>query len=292
MRTVLTSLYLAIGLLCSSAPVLGEEVKQFPECSREPTQSDISAAKAAFQAGNASFDEADYPRAILYWEDAYRRDCTAHALLLNLARAYELNGQKQQAVVALETFLARQPDTTQKDQISRRVDVLNKQIEAERQNAAEGPSANTAAPATVNSEPASPSPGPVAAEQPAAAPGSGQRSIVPLIVAGAGVLVAGIGTWQYFDAKADVDDWKVTCGGTKRCPPALVDDANAASDRQQLWGGIALVGVGAIAGGLVWYFVQPTTPAAAARALPPRVQGHVSPTFGRGFGGVTVSGAF
>src|SRR5262245_50497185 len=78
-----------------------EKTKEYPDCKRKPTEADGSAAKGAFQAGKVSFDEADYSRAIEYWEDAFRRDCTANGLLQNLARAYELNGQKRQAVIAL-----------------------------------------------------------------------------------------------------------------------------------------------------------------------------------------------
>src|SRR5688500_20314045 len=91
-------------------------------CTEEPQENNITAAKGAYQAGKASYKEADYERAITYWEDAYRRDCTAHALLLNLARAYELHGQKHQAVIALETYLIRKPDAPQRGQIERRIE--------------------------------------------------------------------------------------------------------------------------------------------------------------------------
>src|ERR1700761_8957689 len=109
-----------------------DEPKPYPECMKTPTDAETAAAKGAYQAGNASFDEADYPRAITYWEDAYRRDCTANLLLKNLARAYELYGQKRQAVVALETFLVREPTSGDKDQIQRRIEVLKKQIADEK----------------------------------------------------------------------------------------------------------------------------------------------------------------
>src|SRR6476659_9216277 len=131
MRLHLSGL-LALGLLAlSSLGAAAEETHPYVDCTHEASEADVTAAKAAFQAGNVSFNEADYPRAILYWEDAFRRDCSAHPLLLNLARAYELNGQKQQAVIALETFLQREPNTTERAQIQRRIEVLKKQIETE-----------------------------------------------------------------------------------------------------------------------------------------------------------------
>src|SRR5450432_1648260 len=130
MRKHLCALWL-VGSAAMFVPALAhaeDEPKPYPECTKAPTDSETAAAKGAYQAGNASFDEADYPRAITYWEDAYRRDCTANLLLKNLARAYELYGQKRQAVVALETYLVREPTTGDKEQIQRRIEVLKKQI--------------------------------------------------------------------------------------------------------------------------------------------------------------------
>src|SRR6478609_6755436 len=124
-----------IGGAVAAVPALAhaeDEPKAYPECVKTPTDAETAAAKGAYQAGNASFDEADYPRAITYWEDAYRRDCTANLLLKNLARAYELYSQKRQAVVALETFLVREPNAADKEQIQRRIEVLKKQIAAEK----------------------------------------------------------------------------------------------------------------------------------------------------------------
>ena len=113
-----------------------DEPKPYPECAKAPSEVETAAAKGAYQAGNASFDEADYPRAITYWEDAYRRDCTANLLLKNLARAYELYGQKRQAVVALETYLVREPSSSDKDQIQRRIEVLDRSRSVSRKGCA------------------------------------------------------------------------------------------------------------------------------------------------------------
>src|SRR5690349_6072662 len=131
MRLHLSGL-LALGVLALPGTALAEESHTYASCTHEASDADLTAAKAAFQAGNVSFNEADYPRAILYWEDAFRRDCTAHPLLLNLARAYELNGAKAQAVISLETFLEREPNSPERAQIQRRIEVLKKQIDAEK----------------------------------------------------------------------------------------------------------------------------------------------------------------
>lgn len=129
MRAFLCSAVVGVTVAWSPLAAAGESPPApYPECSRQPTDVEVSAAKGAFQAGQASFNEADYDRAITYWEDAYRRDCTAHALLLNLARAYELNNQEQHAVNSLETYLARNPSSPQRDQIARRIEVLKDKL--------------------------------------------------------------------------------------------------------------------------------------------------------------------
>ena len=72
----------------------------------------------------SAFNSADYAGAIGHWEHAYRLDCTAHALLLNLARAHELAGNPQAAAQALRTYLARVPQASSRAQIERRIQRL------------------------------------------------------------------------------------------------------------------------------------------------------------------------
>src|SRR4051812_26621932 len=180
----------ALSVLPARLAHAEDEPKAYPECTKTPTESETAAAKGAYQAGNASFDEADYPRAINYWEDAYRRDCTANLLLKNLARAYELYGQKRQAVVALETFLVREPNSGDKEQIQRRIEVLKKQIAAEKTAPVTPPvAAGAAAPVTTTQGTPEPAPSTEAR--------SGTRSPVPLFVAGGGGVVFLIGLGIY-----------------------------------------------------------------------------------------------
>jgi len=264
-----------------------DEPKAYPECIKTPTDNETSAAKGAYQAGNASFDEADYPRAITYWEDAYRRDCTANLLLKNLARAYELYGQKRQAVVALETFLVREPSSGDKEQIQRRIEVLKKQIAAEKTvPVATGTAqpALTAAPANDNPEP-QPAPD-------ADAHAGGKRSIAPLIVAGAGGVVLVVGAVLYAKGAKDVNRYESLCpehdcgNGTEATANASA--ANDARSKKTLGGVVAGVGAVALAGGLIWYFVQPRSAVTTGTLLKPRVSPAVTP----GFAGLALSGAF
>jgi hypothetical protein len=270
-----------IGGAVAVAPALAhaeEEPKAYPECIKVPTESETTAAKGLYQAGNTSFDEAVYPDAIRYWEDAYLRDCTANLLLKNLARAYELNGEKRHAVVALETFLVREPNTADKEQLQRRIEVLKKQI------AAEKPVPVAATPGPVAAQPAQP---PTPSPEP-----QGKRSIVPLIVAGAGGAVLIVGVAMYGTAAKDVSHYEDICPN-RDCGtgPGAADNREAANNARtrKIWGGVVTgVGAAALAGGLIWYFVQPHRAASSASLRKPLVTPEVSP----GFAGVALSGAF
>ncbi|HWA74409.1 MAG TPA: hypothetical protein VG937_18820 [Polyangiaceae bacterium] len=287
MRKPLASCVIVVSLL-ASAVAHAEDVKPYAPCSHEPSETDLTAAKGAFQAGNASFDEADYPRAIVYWEDAYRRDCTAHALLLNLARAYELNGNKPQAVVALQTYIARVPASPDKDKIQRRLDVIQKQIDAEKAQAA------APAPAAPAAAAAAPAPGPAPAVAAstggeAGAEPSGSRPILPLIVASAGAGIAVIGTVLYATARSDLSKAEDSCPN-RRCDanPTAAADGNDARKRVTLGGTLTVTGVLVAGGGLVWYFLSPkSAPAGAATSAR-----HLTPVAAPNFVGLNYSGAF
>ena len=274
-----------LGSAAVFAPALAhaeDEPKPYPECTKAPSDAETAAAKGAYQAGNASFDEADYPRAITYWEDAYRRDCTANLLLKNLARAYELYGQKRQAVVALETFLVREPASGDKDQIQRRIEVLKKQIAAEK-----------AAP-PVTTPPVTPVT-PVVTTPPPAEPAptahAGKRPIAPLIVAGAGGVALVVGVIVFASGAKDVNHYETLCPNHACTGPNKNTDsdaANKARTKEAVGGVIAGVGAAAVAGGLIWYFVQPRSAETTGSLLKPRV----SPAVSSGFTGVALSGAF
>jgi tetratricopeptide (TPR) repeat protein len=277
-----------MGLSLAPALASAEDApRQYPACDRTPTQGDVSAAKGAFDAGNGSFNEADYDRAITYWEDAYRRDCTAHPLLLNLARAYELNGLKQHAVVALQTFLARVPNSSEESQIKRRIEKLQEQIQSEAQTAPP-PAATTA---TTTTEPPPVSTTTAAAEQPPP-PSSGHRPITPLIVGGAGVVLTVVSGIIWIGANSDIKDFEVKCPG-RQCS-AENDSArasgNAAITRRDVSGALALVGIAAILGGGIWYGVS--KPTQSASTTPHGFTATVTPAFAPGYGGMAVAGAF
>lgn len=283
------------------APALAhaeDEPKPYPECTKAPSDSETAAAKGAFQAGNASFDEADYPRALTYWEDAYRRDCTANALLKNLARAYELYGQKRQAVVALETFLVREPASSEKEPIQRRIEQLKKQIAAEKAAAPPTGTPPPTPPAT-GAQPAPPAGGlPPPPPPPPDAEPNGKRPIAPLIVAGGGGLLLIVGVLVYAPAAKDVSNFEAQCPN-RTCDQAkhpnyqqLTNDANAARKKETTGGVLMGLGAVTVAGGLVWYFVSPRSGGSASASAGTLSKPHVDPAVAPGFAGIALSGAF
>ena len=293
--------FLVAGIIStSSAVAFGQSSKTtFPPCTTTATEADRKAAQGAFAAGQGSFNEADYSTAITYWRDAYRRDCSAHALLLNLGRAYELKGDRGDAVNALETYLQRKPDAADADQIRRRIENLKSQIAA-----AEKPAPAPALPPAAAAVPAPVVP-PPSASQPAAAPPppdtaeSGRsRSVLPLIVAGGGGVVAVVGAVVLAGGMKKVSEAEEVCPSHK-CPqdvPAneaadAIEKGNAGRDQQVVGGVLLGVGVAAVGGGLLWYFLSSPSSDAPAKALSPR-RPTATPAIGPGYAGISLSGSF
>lgn len=274
---------LVVALLVMPAVARAEEpTKTYPDCGREPTDAEVTAAKGAYDAGAASFNEADYTRAIDYWEDAYRRDCTANRLLLNLARAYELAGRKRQAVVALETFLAREPNSGEKDPINRRVDVLKKKIaEEDAATAALPPTATSTAPAAATT-----------ANEPEKEP-KAKRSVGPWIVIGVGGAASLVGIAGLVANKKKLDDATAQCDpGRTNCPENVAQDGNDARSAMQGSGVLLGVGLAAVAGGVVWAVLDGKRVAQANASATLSHRPALVPVVGPELAGLSWSGSF
>jgi len=289
----LKSLFAALALLLAPAIALAEEpTKGYPDCGREPTDAEVQAAKGAFQAGNASFNEADYARAIDYWEDAYRRDCTANPLLLNLARAYELAGRKRQAVLSLETFLAREPNSGEKEQINRRVEVLKKKIAEEDAAAAAAPPPNSG---ITTPPPTGPTTGPAPAPAPQV-----RRSPWPWVMIGVGGVATVVGAISYVNKGKELNDIVKKCDNpaTKNVVESrancfdpnntLAAQGNSARSAQNASGALVVVGGALIVGGVIWWYFDGKRASQAGSLEHPRVTPLVSPQLA----GLSLSGAF
>ncbi len=257
-----------------AAVVAGDTTEAYPICEGEPSPAQRQAAQGAFQAGSGSYQEGEYTKAVEYWRDAYRRDCTAHMLLLNLANAYERLGDRRAAVLALKTYLERQKDITDRPMLEKRIKNLEDQIAA-----AEAASAKpSAAP-----PPASSSPAPAPAPTQTATTTAG-KSITPWIVVGAGGILTVVGVLTYAGGKSKVDDAEAACPDRVCADPAIQNKGNDGREQMNLGGVLTGLGLAGVAGGLVWHFVfdKPGNPST----------GRLAPAVAPGYAGMSYGGTF
>jgi hypothetical protein len=297
MRAPLGSLLLLGMITLGAGEAFAADAKPapYPPCTTTPTVADQKGAKGAFDAGQASYLEADYGTAVTYWRDAYRRDCTAHAMLLNLARAYEAKGDRAEAVNALETYLQRKPDDPNADQFQRRIQNLKAQMAA----AAPPPPPAAAPPAApAPAQPVQLSPAPSVPAEPQPAP-SGKKAIGPIILASAGGVVAVVGVVIMVGGSKKIQDAEKVCPD-RQCPVVAANDPKADeiaqakekgnAGRADVTRGGVLTGVGVAMGlgGLIWYFAMPKASAEGPAANKTTFTPSVAP----GFAGALLSGTF
>jgi tetratricopeptide (TPR) repeat protein len=210
-------------------------------CSDAHSARDPEAAKVAFRAGQTAFSEGAYARAAEFWNQAYRDDCTAHALLLNLAMAEELLGRPAEAIHRLKLFNRRSPESPY-------VEANAKRIQRLEQMASEMSPARGLRPRTAETPVPRPAPAGVS---------------VPIVVSVAGGVVAVTGTALFVEGRLSAGSAGDRCGGARSscAEPSAVIDGERARARAQTGGWLAVGGVAAAAGGLVWDFLStPTEP--------------------------------
>lgn len=105
---------------------------------------DIAEAREHFRKGSNAFDLGHYQEAIKEYEAAYRIKDDA-ALLFNIGQAYRLQGDNQNAIRAYKSFLHRMPDASNRAEVERRIEELQKAIDQEGR-AKEGPPEGTLSP--------------------------------------------------------------------------------------------------------------------------------------------------
>lgn len=301
--------FAVFGAVALSVPALaqpaGTPLTVYPACTTQPSKDDSEVAHGAYIAGKRAFDENDYPTAIQYFKDAFRRDCTKYELLNIISRSYELKGDKPEAINALETYLKRAPagDPTI-ESIQKRLENLKAQAAAEA--SAKAPVTGSASAATTApSASASIAPPPPSAS---ASPPERGHTLPPYLVMAGGVVALGVGiplaivgAGNVSDANAQIAglncDANNVCQGNAQVSPLdagrkATDIANGARRTGQIEEGvgIALIGVGAAAviGGLVWHFVEPTGPASPQTGTNIGVRPDARP----GYAGLSIGGSF
>jgi hypothetical protein len=257
---------LALPALSAAQPTQAEPAPESPppatsaqsEACVAPNPEDTEAAKRAFRDGQNSFSEGDYSHAAELWRWAYERDCTAHALLLNLAMAEELLGRPDLATQSLSRFDRLVPDSPYVAANQKRIARLERAPVA------------SVRPRRELSKACPPVPAPLA---PPRAVTPALRSWLPLGVALGGATATLVGGAFYLEARSAASSAQDACGGhSGQCTDlGAVVDGERARARAQTAGWITGVGLATLVGGLVWYLATPreteTAPTAARRSL-------------------------
>ncbi len=266
----------------------------YPACTSKPTPQDSEAAHSAYNLGKRFFEESDYGSASHNFIDAFKLDCTKPELLLNIARANELLGNRPEAVHALETYLQRSPTMAPDDklQLQRRIDNLKAAIAA--QAAPPAPTV-VAPPPTPTAAPTTPPPPPPIVPPPVE---ERHHTLLPWIVTGVGAAAGIAGLVVYFVGKGDISSANTECGGS--ASSCTAKGANATDAQNKVNSGDSLetagsvvgyAGLGIAAAGILWHFLEPTGPTSTATVTDAPKTSFV-PVFGPGLAGASVVGRF
>jgi hypothetical protein len=250
-------------------------------------------ASDLYKTGKLAAENLEREKAILYYTDAYRADCTGHRVLLRIAEQWELIGNKAESLRYTEAYLDRaSPTDNERDTANVRRDRLKRELAAAppASSSAAPPVTATAAPsatATVTTTAtATATTAPTATDT--TAPPHG-HSVPPWIVTGIGGAALVTGGVLFIVGSGKISTADKSCDPTTRiCQPGTDAVSTGNSGRTLEGVGIATgaVGLAAIAGGLIWHFAENTAPSQ------PTTGTHVTPSVAPGYAGLSLGGTF
>jgi tetratricopeptide (TPR) repeat protein len=252
-----------------------------PAC--EPTavsKTDAARAHTVFLSGKQYLDESNYDKAIRYFLDAYAIDCSVHGILRAIASAYERKADKAAAIDALERYLERAPNASDREVVERRIKNLRDQLEHE------GPSA---APLVAAPTPHHQEPMPVVLASGFAPPASTKASpsptLAPWILGGLGGAAAVAGGVLAVVGASDVSSAASRCSSRVHCAPDVAEQGNWGRTLEQAAAVIVASGVAVLAASVLWRILD----ASRAEAAPSPAMVVVGP---HGYAGVAVDVTF
>jgi tetratricopeptide (TPR) repeat protein len=254
------------------------------------SKADVERAHTVFLSGKQFLEESNYEKAISYFKDAYSIDCSIHAILPIIATAYERKGDKGEAVHALEEYQRRAPNAPDHEVVERRIRNLKDQISRDQ---AATPPATTTTPAAPSSVPTvAPEPSATPTALPSAStgaevppPASAGPSAAPWVVVGIGGAAAVAGVVLYAVGAGDISTASGECPSRTCASSAEASQGNNGRTLEKVGVVVGSVGVGAVALGLVWHFIEkPGGSTSSASSLTPMVA--------PGYAGLALGGAF
>ncbi len=277
-------LVIGSGLLlavATSVPALAQTSgggAPYPAACTNVPPSESERAHVIYQAGKVQYDDKNYDAAIQQFRDAYVRDCSKHDLLIIISRAYELKGDRVEALKALELYLERVPSSPDAPTHRKGIEQLKRQIAA-----APPPTASSTAPA----------PAPTTSTAPPTE--VREHTAAPWIIVGLGGAAVVTGVILLVAAPKIPANCNSSNGSCKANPgestTQLDDDRSKAGSSVGLTtaGTFTLIGGGVVlAGGLLWHFLEPTGPVEKTGTIKPTVTPAVAP----GYAGMSFGGTF
>ncbi|HEY1956313.1 MAG TPA: hypothetical protein VGH28_11890 [Polyangiaceae bacterium] len=299
-RKPLLACLLGVALAVPALAQSGSSVTQYPGCPDPPPKlspAEVEAAHASYKVGVEAYNRGDYQKALDNFREAFRRDCSKVALLNFISRAYEGLGNKPEAIHALEVYLQRNPRAEDAEDIQTRIKNLKSQV-GSTSTATATVTATVTATATATETAA---PTATATVAPTATGEVRTHGAAPWVVVGVGAAAAIAGGVMIAVGQGKLDDAHANCTvnvadpSHPNCPtlPGIndIDQSNKQRTDWQSQGNVvrgvgiavAAVGVAAIAGGIIWHFVEPTGPKTSASLVP---------VFAPGYAGLSMSGQF
>jgi hypothetical protein len=246
-------------------------------------------ASDLYKTGKIAAENLEREKAIFYYVDAYRADCTGHAVLLKVAELWELKGNKAEALRYTQAFLDRaKPDDPNRESATVRRDRLKRDVAAA---AAASATVTTTATTTATTQPTATSTAPTATTTATTAPTSTtpprqqSHTILPWVATGVGGAAAIVGGVFFVIGAGQVSDAEASCPGHSSCTGAATDKGNSGRHNETLGVIVGAAGLAVAAGGLIWHFAEGTGPKETTGV---RVTPHVAP----GYGGVSIGGRF
>ena len=116
------------NIACALALMLGLVATAAPSrvCAQDDRRND-EAGREYFERGRAAFEEADYERALVYFEHAYRLSGRGE-LHYNIGVACDRLQREDEALEAFEQYLATTPNATREAEVRERMEALRQSI--------------------------------------------------------------------------------------------------------------------------------------------------------------------
>jgi hypothetical protein len=195
-----------------------------------------------YERATRAYDIQKYQEAVEEYQKAYEI-AGDPAMLYNVAQAYRLNGQLQEALHSYRRYLQRSPNARNREDVERKIADLEQTLEAKKRAADAEAAARRARAQAAVPAPAVVETPPVQVPPPSEAPHNGQRvvGIVILSAGAAAIAVAGVSGWL---ASKKADD----LSAASRAPGGVPFDPGLQSSGKT-WNAVAIGS--AIGGGVL-----------------------------------------